>query len=152
MSSVAIVSRQLLELLKNKPKLKELVKEKKFNIDSLISDLKLEQGDRGKAEEVPKKKFDKNVSKQKDIPTAPDVPTKTREPMLFANAKFREVHCGHLHKEMVNEYRGVKVRFIPSNCSNDAWHKMMGYEAKRTGQAHIWSKTRGYEGYLQTNI
>ena len=76
----------------------------------------------------------------------------TEEPMLFANAKFREVHCGHLHKEMVNEYRGVKVRFIPSICSNDAWHKMMGYEAKRTGQAHIWSKTRGYEGYLQTNV
>ena len=84
MSSVSIVSRQLLELLKNKPKLKELVKEKKFNIDSLISDLKLEQGDRGKAEEVPKKKFDKNVSKQKDIPTPPEVPTKTSEPMSFA--------------------------------------------------------------------
>ena len=76
----------------------------------------------------------------------------TEEPMLFAKAKFREVHCGHLHKEMVNEYRGVKVRFIPSICGNDAWHKMMGYEAKRTGQAHIWSKNRGYEGYLQTNI
>jgi len=76
----------------------------------------------------------------------------TEQPMLFAQAKFREVHCGHKHKEMVNEYRGVKVRFIPSICANDAWHKMMGYEAKRTGQAHIWSKARGYEGYLQTNI
>jgi len=76
----------------------------------------------------------------------------TEEPMMFAKAKFREVHCGHLHKEMVNEYRGVKVRFIPSICGNDAWHKMMGYEAKRTGQAHIWSKNRGYEGYLQTNL
>ena len=76
----------------------------------------------------------------------------TEEPMMFAKATFREVHCGHLHKEMVNEYRGVKVRFLPSICANDAWHKMMGYEAKRTGQAHIWSKTRGYEGYLQTNV
>lgn len=76
----------------------------------------------------------------------------TEQPMLFAKAKFREVHCGHLHKEMVNEYRGVKVRFLPSICANDAWHKMMGYEAKRTGQAHIWSKDRGYEGYLQTNV
>tara|TARA_R110000823_G_scaffold80962_7_gene184135 strand:+ start:651 stop:1784 length:1134 start_codon:yes stop_codon:yes gene_type:complete len=76
----------------------------------------------------------------------------TEQPMMFAKAKFREVHCGHLHKEMVNEYRGVKVRFLPSICGNDAWHKMMGYEAKRTGQAHIWSKTRGYEGYLQTNV
>tara|TARA_R100001230_G_C5686260_1_gene195642 strand:- start:209 stop:1342 length:1134 start_codon:yes stop_codon:yes gene_type:complete len=76
----------------------------------------------------------------------------TEQPLLFAETKFREVHCGHMHKEMVNEYRGIKVRFIPSICANDAWHKMMGYEAKRTGQAHIWSKTRGYEGYLQTNV
>ena len=76
----------------------------------------------------------------------------TEQPMLFAQSKFREVHCGHKHKEQVDEYRGIKVRFIPSICGNDAWHKMMGYEAKRTGQAHIWSKERGYEGYLQTNI
>ena len=76
----------------------------------------------------------------------------TEQPMLFAETKFREVHCGHKHKEQVDEYRGIKVRFIPSICANDAWHKMMGYEAKRTGQAHIWSKQRGYEGYLQTNI
>ena len=76
----------------------------------------------------------------------------TEQPMEFAKAKFREVHCGHLHKEMVNEYRGIKVRFLPSICSNDSWHKSMGYEARRTAQAHIWSKERGYEGYLQTNI
>ena len=37
----------------------------------------------------------------------------TEQPMMFARTKFREVHCGHLHKEMVNEYRGIKVRFIP---------------------------------------
>jgi predicted phosphodiesterase len=76
----------------------------------------------------------------------------TEEPQMFAETTHREVHCGHLHKEMVNEYRGIKVRFIPSICGNDEWHKMMGYEAKRTGQAHIWNKLRGYEGYLQTNV
>tara|TARA_Y100000592_G_C5414474_1_gene289866 strand:- start:674 stop:1150 length:477 start_codon:yes stop_codon:yes gene_type:complete len=76
----------------------------------------------------------------------------TEQPQMFAETKHREVHCGHLHKEMVNEYRGIKVRFIPSICGNDEWHKMMGYEAKRTGQAHIWNKVRGYEGYLQTNL
>ena len=76
----------------------------------------------------------------------------TEQPKMFAETKHREVHCGHLHKEMVNEYRGIKVRFIPSICGNDEWHKMMGYEAKRTGQAHIWNKIRGYEGYLQTNV
>ena len=76
----------------------------------------------------------------------------TEQPEMFARCQFREAHCGHLHKEMVNEYRGIKVRFLPSICSNDSWHKAMGYESKRTGQAHIWSKNRGYEGYLQTNI
>ena len=44
MSSVAIVSRQLLELLKNKPKLKELVKEKPedivlFNISEELKEI-----------------------------------------------------------------------------------------------------------------
>jgi len=76
----------------------------------------------------------------------------TEQPEMFARAKHREAHCGHLHKEMVNEYRGIKVRFLPSICPNDEWHKQMGYEAKRTGQAYIWNKQRGLEGYLQTNV
>ena len=76
----------------------------------------------------------------------------TEQPEMFARTTSREAHCGHLHKEMVNEYRGIKVRFIPSICKNDDWHKMKGYEAKRTGQGHIWNKQRGYEGYLQINV
>ena len=76
----------------------------------------------------------------------------TEQPEMFARTSHREVHCGHLHKEMVNEYRGIKVRFIPSICPNDDWHKQMGYEAKRTGQAYIWNKQTGLEGYLQANV
>ena len=75
----------------------------------------------------------------------------TENPEMFARTSHREVHCGHLHKEMVNEYRGIKVRFVPSICPNDEWHKQMGYEAKRTGQAYIWNKSKGLEGYLQSN-
>mgnify|MGYP001249449059 FL=1 len=76
----------------------------------------------------------------------------TEKPEMFARTSHREVHCGHLHKEMVNEYRGIKVRFVPSICPNDEWHKQMGYEAKRTGQAYIWNKSTGLEGYLQSNV
>ena len=76
----------------------------------------------------------------------------TEQPEMFARCPIREVHCGHLHKEMVNEYRGIKVRFIPSICANDDWHRTMGYSALRTGQAYIWSKTNGLEGYLQTIV
>ena len=76
----------------------------------------------------------------------------TEKPEMFARTSHREVHCGHLHKEMVNEYRGIKVRFVPSICPNDEWHKQMGYEAKRTGQAYIWNKFKGLDGYLQANV
>jgi len=76
----------------------------------------------------------------------------TEQPEMFARCPVREVHCGHLHKEMVKEYRGIKVRFIPSICANDDWHRTMGYSALRTGQAYIWSKTNGLEGYLQTIV
>ena len=76
----------------------------------------------------------------------------TEQPEMFAATSHREAHCGHFHKEQVNEYRGIKVRFIPSICPNDAWHKKMGYAAKRTGQAYIWSKANGLEGYLQSNV
>lgn len=75
----------------------------------------------------------------------------TEQPEMFAATTHREAHCGHFHKEQVNEYRGIKVRFVPSICPNDAWHRQMGYEAKRTGQAYIWSKERGMEGYNQYN-
>ena len=76
----------------------------------------------------------------------------TEQPLMFSRTKFREVHCGHLHKEMVNEYRGIKVRFIPSICANDSWHKLMGYQSLRCAQAYIWNKEKGCEGYLQVNI
>ena len=76
----------------------------------------------------------------------------TEQPEMFAATSHREAHCGHFHKEQVNEYRGIKVRFIPSICPNDSWHKQMGYESKRTGQAYIWSKARGMEGYNQYNV
>ena len=77
----------------------------------------------------------------------------TEQPAMWSRAKVREVHCGHRHKEMLNEYMGTKVRFIPSICSNDAWHKTQGYVGTlRCGQAFIWNKTRGLEGFLQTNV
>ncbi len=77
----------------------------------------------------------------------------TEQPAMWSRSKVREVHCGHKHKEMLNEYMGTKVRFIPSICANDAWHKTQGYVGTlRCGQAFIWSKNRGLEGYLQTNV
>jgi len=76
----------------------------------------------------------------------------TEQPLMFAQCPHREVHCGHQHREIVNTYQGVKVRFLPSICTNDAWHKTMGYNSPREAQAYIWNKEKGCEGYLQVNL
>ena len=76
----------------------------------------------------------------------------TEEPEMFARTKFREVHCGHLHKEKMDEYRGIKVRFLPSICTTDEWHKMKGYQHLRAAQAYLWNKKTGYEGHFQTSL
>ena len=76
----------------------------------------------------------------------------TEQPLMFAECPNREVHCGHQHREIVNTYHGIKVRFLPSICTNDAWHKTMGYNAPREAQAYIWNKETGCEGYLQVNL
>lgn len=76
----------------------------------------------------------------------------TEMPLLFAETKHREVHCGHLHKEMLNEFRGIKVRFMPSICTTDDWHKQMGYDSYRCAQALIWDKEKGLRGFVQDNL
>ena len=76
----------------------------------------------------------------------------TERPAMFAECEHREVHCGHQHREIVNTYQGVKVRFLPSIATHDAWHKMMGYHSKREAQAYIWNREKGCEGYLQVNL
>jgi predicted phosphodiesterase len=76
----------------------------------------------------------------------------TEKPTMFSQCKHREVHCGHQHREIVRTFSGVKVRFLPSIATNDAWHKMMGYHSLREAQAYIWNKTKGCEGYLQVNL
>ncbi len=74
------------------------------------------------------------------------------EPEIWLKAKHKEVYTGHLHKETVNEYRGVKVRHLPSICPTDTWVRQNGWRHTRAAQAHIWNKEKGYEGYLQINV
>lgn len=76
----------------------------------------------------------------------------TEQPEMFARTKFREVHLGHFHKEMLNEYCGIKTRFLPSICRTDDWHKMMGYNHLRAAQAYMWNKENGLEGYFQISL
>lgn len=75
------------------------------------------------------------------------------QPEMFAQTKHREVHCGHFHKEMVlDEYKSIKVRFIPSICTQDEWHAKQGYNHYRTAQAFIWDANSGLDGFVQSNL
>jgi len=68
----------------------------------------------------------------------------------FLNAKHKEIHEGHLHKEQETEIiltdtrQNVKKRIIPSLCGTDAWHHRQGYVGKnKAAQAFVWHKTDG---------
>ena len=89
----------------------------------------------------------------KEKPAVMPIIMATEQPVKFAKCKYREIHCGHQHREIVNTYTGgIKVRFLPSICPNDTWHKVMGYGAMREAQAYIWNKSKGCEGHLQVNL
>lgn len=46
-------------------------------------------------------------------------------PNEFANAKVREIHSGHLHRESIDE--GMMVRRLPSGVPTDEWSSNNGY-------------------------
>ena len=75
----------------------------------------------------------------------------TEMPMEFATSSYREWHLGHLHKMMHDEFRGIAVKFLPSLCGSDAWHKSKGYHSDRKAQCYIWDGKEGLCGFLQIN-
>jgi hypothetical protein len=71
----------------------------------------------------------------------------------WSQTQFREVHVGHLHKESNDEYQGVKVRFLPSLCSADAWHTKSGYVGSiRAATAFLWDFNKGLEAQYYFNL
>lgn len=48
-------------------------------------------------------------------------------PIEFANAKVREVHCGHLHHEKEGDLYGVMVRRLSSGVPTDNWSEEEGF-------------------------
>jgi predicted phosphodiesterase len=88
-----------------------------------------------------------NLEKQAELPLIMAV----ESPIEFANSKYHYWRLGHIHKEMINEYQGVVVETLPSLCSQDEWHKKMGYNSRRKAKAFIWNKEYGLEGTVQIN-
>ena len=48
-------------------------------------------------------------------------------PQLFASAKVREIHAGHLHHEAEADLYGVMIRRLGKNGVDDQWTKDNGY-------------------------
>ena len=62
-------------------------------------------------------------------------------PQQFANAKVREIHSGHLHRESVDD--GIMVRRLPSACPTDDWASDQGYVGShKRFQIFEWAENR----------
>lgn len=75
----------------------------------------------------------------------------------WADAEFKEIHIGHLHKKKemdfvtADTFQKTTVRTIPSLCATDAWHYSKGYIGKtKAAQAFVWHKTDGLMGTYYT--
>ena len=62
-------------------------------------------------------------------------------PKEFADAKVREIHSGHLHRESVDE--GIFVRRLPSGVPTDEWSSNNGYTGShKRFQIFEWAPER----------
>jgi hypothetical protein len=63
-------------------------------------------------------------------------------PELWGTSKYREFLCGHLHAETVKEFRGLKLRHLPSLANESEWEKKQGYKHKKEAQLLLYSKSK----------
>ena len=73
----------------------------------------------------------------------------TEEPAIWSASKWREIRVGHLHHEIVKEYNGVKIRWVPSLSGNDLYHYDRGYTGNvRVAQGFLFDPNYGLESIL----
>jgi len=85
----------------------------------------------------------------------PDLPymMANEAPDLWANAKYKAFFTGHLHHEMVKDFKGVKVYQMPSLSGSDRWHHNHGYEGSlRALHAYLVHPEKGIKGTLAANV
>ena len=59
-------------------------------------------------------------------------------PALFATAKVREIHTGHLHNESCRDEYGVQVRRMSTGNKDDEWTITEGYKAQKRFMLFEW--------------
>lgn len=63
-------------------------------------------------------------------------------PTLFAMAKVREIHTGHLHNEMSKDEYGVKVRHLSTRNKDDDWTITEGFKSQKRFMLFEWMPNR----------
>ena len=61
---------------------------------------------------------------------------------LFAKAKVREIHAGHLHREDGRDEYGVQVRRMSTGNKDDDWTTEEGYKSQKRFMLFEWSPGR----------
>jgi hypothetical protein len=75
------------------------------------------------------------------------------EPDLWASTRYREIHTGDKHKVHLEEFKGIRVRIIPSLCSADAWHSENLYtNSIRSAEGYLWDAEEGLVGTMHYNV
>jgi hypothetical protein len=74
-------------------------------------------------------------------------------PSEWAFCKHKAFFTGHLHHEVVKDYKGVKVFQMPSLSGSDRWHHQNGYEGStRALHAYIIDRENGVKATLIANV
>ena len=63
-------------------------------------------------------------------------------PALFATAKVREIHTGHLHREDGRDEYGVQVRRMSTGNRDDDWTTDEGYKSQKRFMLFEWMPNR----------
>lgn len=63
-------------------------------------------------------------------------------PTLFAEAKVREIHAGHLHNESSSDEYGVQVRRMSTGNKDDEWTISEGYKSQKRFMLFEWMPNR----------
>ena len=63
-------------------------------------------------------------------------------PALFATAKVREIHTGHLHRESSMDEYGVQVRRMSAGNKDDEWTITEGYKSQKRFMLFEWMPNR----------
>lgn len=74
-------------------------------------------------------------------------------PELWSQTSHRAFFTGHLHHEMVKDFKGVKVFQMPSLSGSDRWHHNNGYEGStRALSAYVIHPENGIKATLMANV